>query len=68
MAKKALTQSEKIVKYLKKSKHTASRLAGFLNTKENAVRARISDLRKAGQVIEKTMTRDGKTAYQLIQQ
>jgi len=68
MAKQALTQSEKIVKYLKKNKYTLSRLATYLNTGENAVRARISDLRKNGEMIETTLTRDGKTAYQLIQQ
>lgn len=67
MAKKMLTQSEKIVNYLKKNKYTLSRLASYLNTGENAVRARISDLRKKGEMIETTVTRDGKTAYQISQ-
>lgn len=61
-----VTHQQRILNYLsKKDYQTVRSLASVLRTTENAVRARVAELRKEGLDIETIKTKTGKTAYQL---
>lgn len=62
-----MTQNERILKVLESgNRFTAGQLAGLVNTTQPTVRARISDLRAAGNAVYSyTRKKDGKTFYRL---
>jgi biotin operon repressor len=60
-----VTHQQRIINKLSKTKYQTIRsLSTLLKTKQNAVRARVAELRKEGLNIETITTKTGKTAYQ----
>lgn len=56
----------RVLKVLKSGRQfTPAQLAGLLNTSEDSIRPRISELRSEGYAVYSNTTKNGKTAYRL---